>query len=461
MNKLALLAAVALGTTALANPAFAATQVNGVEGCVMKSGSTAGSQFSTTHSEGSDTTINYAFGSGPDASFDLMTDGTGTMYSCNLTSGVIGGGTSSTNMTSGNFVTVGELNPILNDIYTQLGSGSSASYLETVACDSSLKGTGTADDPLGLSDTITGQINQSTTSITNLESTVDDHSQWIDNVNNGGGITYFHANSTLADSQTVGAESVAIGGNAQALADNAVTMGSNALASGENATAIGAASVASGLNSAALGASASAEADNSVALGANSTATRANTVSVGSEGNERQVVNVKAGTQSTDAVNVSQLKGTTDALGGGSHIDENGNVVAPTYVINNNNYTNVGDALAAVNDGTRAYTDQRVNELQAYVDGRFSDVNAQIRSVRNEMRGVAAMGMAAAGLRYDDRPGKFSIAGALGGYKGKTAMAFGLGWTHPNQNVRLNASLSIVPDTGQKAWNAGAQWILN
>jgi len=453
MNKLALLAAVALGTTALCSPAFAATQVNGVAGCITNES----------------VTVVTAGGTGSDGS------GAGLVnqnYSCGSVNNT---GVVSNGMTVGNWVSADELNPLLNDIYAQLGNGSSASSLETVAHDSSLKGAGTADDPLGLSDTITGQINQNTTNITNLtntvddhsvritnlESTVDDHSQWIDNVNNGGGITYFHANSTLADSRAVGSESVAVGGNAQALADNAVAMGSNALASGQNATAIGTASVASGANSTALGASATAEADNSVALGANSTATRANTVSVGSAGNERQVVNVRAGTQSTDAVNVSQLKGATDALGGGSHIDDNGTVVGPSYVINNNTYNNVGDALNAVNDGTRAYTDQRVNELQTYVDGRFNDVNAQIRSIRNEMRGVAAMGMAAAGLRYDDRPGKFSLAGALGGYKGKTAMAFGLGWTHPNQNIRLNASLSIVPDTGQKAWNAGAQWTLN
>jgi len=88
---------------------------------------------------------------------------------------------------------------------------------------------------------------------------------FTNNVNNGGGIKYFHSNSTLADSSATGADSVAIGGAA--------------LSSGKN----------------------------SVALGSNSVADRDNSVSVGAAGSERQVTNVAAGTASTDAVNVGQL----------------------------------------------------------------------------------------------------------------------------------------------------------
>ncbi|MDR6387291.1 autotransporter adhesin, partial [Paraburkholderia caribensis] len=57
-----------------------------------------------------------------------------------------------------------------------------------------------------LSNTV-NNINTGTGNITNISNTVD-------NITNGGGIKYFHANSTLADSVASGAESVAIGGNA-------------------------------------------------------------------------------------------------------------------------------------------------------------------------------------------------------------------------------------------------------
>ena len=87
----------------------------------------------------------------------------------------------------------------------------------------------------------------------------------VNNIVNGGGIKYFHVNSTLADSLATGTNAIAIGGNA------------------------------------------TASAANSVALGANSLANRANAVSVGGVGTERQIINVANATQSTDAVNLSQL----------------------------------------------------------------------------------------------------------------------------------------------------------
>jgi autotransporter adhesin len=59
------------------------------------------------------------------------------------------------------------------------------------------------------------------------------------------------------------------------------------------------------------------------------------------------VSNVKAGAAALDAVNVTQLKGITGALGGGSDVDANGAIKRPTYRINDTDYDNVGDALTA------------------------------------------------------------------------------------------------------------------
>ncbi|MGX7002907.1 YadA family autotransporter adhesin [Caballeronia sp. KNU42] len=121
-----------------------------------------------------------------------------------------------------------------------------------------------------LTSTSTDAVNGSQLNSTNQN--VSTLQTFATNINNGGGIKFFHSNSQLADSSATGADAVAIGGAAVASADN------------------------------------------SVAIGANSTATRANTVSVGAAGKERQVTNVAAGTTSTDAVNLAQLTSVSQAL---------------------------------------------------------------------------------------------------------------------------------------------------
>ncbi|TLI77717.1 adhesin, partial [Escherichia sp. E2586] len=69
-----------------------------------------------------------------------------------------------------------------------------------------------------------------------------------------------------------------------------------------------------------------------------------------------KITNVLAGTVSSnsfDAINGSQLYGLADSfttyLGGGADISDTGVLTGPTYTIGNNAYTNVGDALAAIN----------------------------------------------------------------------------------------------------------------
>ena len=209
--------------------------------------------------------------------------------------------------------------------------------------------------------------------VTNVAGNVANVTNIVNNiVVDGGGIKYFHTNSTLADSSASGPDAVAIGG------------------------------------------AASATAANSVALGTNSVAGRANTVSVGAAGAERQIVNVANATNSTDAVNLSQLQAmganvdsngavtntfvayddgtknkitfggvgssmpvlltnlapgqlaasssdattgaqlyniaqsTANALGGGASILANGTLSAPSYVITGQTYADVGSALSAV-----------------------------------------------------------------------------------------------------------------
>ncbi|WP_432759359.1 YadA-like family protein [Burkholderia cenocepacia] len=167
--------------------------------------------------------------------------------------------------------------------------------------------------------------------------------------------------------QTNGTQAVAMGANAQANADYALAIGNNnvqaigdssiALGNGANVRAGATNSIAMGTGAnvarnvqgaMALGSGATATTNGGIALGDNALANRANALSIGRAGAERQIVNVAAGTQNTDAVNVGQLKGVTNALGGGAGVGADGSVTQPTYSVGGKDYNNVGDALGAI-----------------------------------------------------------------------------------------------------------------
>ncbi|GAB2907687.1 trimeric autotransporter adhesin EhaG [Paraburkholderia jirisanensis] len=188
-----------------------------------------------------------------------------------------------------------------------------------------------------------------------------------------------HANAANAvaagqNISVLGANGVAVGQNVAISSDSAVGIGStvsvasiNSVAIGsngtevntgsDNAVAIGSNVSVGGKNTVAIGSNIITGTAGSVVLGANSSDdNRANTVSVGSSAVpsmgtslvRRQVINVAAGTQDFDAVNVSQLKGVTSALGGGATVNADGSVKKPSYNVAGSTFTDVGAALAAV-----------------------------------------------------------------------------------------------------------------
>lgn len=272
--------------------------------------------------------------------------------------------------------------------------------------------------------------------------------------------------------------------------------------------------------------------------------------------------NVAAGKQGTDAVNVDQLTGALDGLGGGAHVNADGTISGPTYNIGGNTYNNVGDALAAqgalsvqyvadengnptntvalIGDGTgapvtitnvadgvndsdaanygqvkdrvaydrnedgsrsnsitliggaegpvtihnvqngvhdtdaantgqvrqvlhesKAYTDQEIATLRDNNNQRFEALTGKIHENQKEARAGIAGAMAAAGLRYDDRPGKASIAGGFGGFKGATAFAAGVGYTTEDGKWRLNTGVSHSFSDNATGWNAAASFTFN
>nr|WP_325051427.1 YadA-like family protein [Pseudomonas chlororaphis] len=161
--------------------------------------------------------------------------------------------------------------------------------------------------------------------------------QIVNSINNGAGIKYFHANSTLADSSATGQDSVAIGPLASATVANGVALGSNSSATGTTL-----ANAAYGVGGAATGGE----------------------VNIANGADGRRITGLAAGSSATDAVNVSQLnkvgQDTATALGGGAALDANtGTWTAPSYSTNNISATgantgplvssNVGAALSNLN----------------------------------------------------------------------------------------------------------------
>ena len=256
------------------------------------------------------------------------------------------------------------------------------------------------------------------------------------NINNGGGIKYFHTNSKLVDSSATGADSVAIGGAAVASANNAV------------------------------------------ALGSNSVADRDNSVSVGVAGKERQVTNVAAGTASTDAVNVGQLTtvsnnlGTLDSFAVKYDTDEDGNpnykqitlggaaAKQPTLLTNLVNGKLADDSTDAVNGSQLYATNKNVAALQDFTNNvnngggiKYFHTNSTLAdSSATGADSVAIGGAALSSGKNSVALGSNSVAdrdnsvsvGAVGSERQVTNVAAGTAATDAANVGQLNAVSSSV-----------------
>ena len=172
-----------------------------------------------------------------------------------------------------------------------------------------------------------------------------------------GGVSIALGESAVA----AGTGAFAQGLSASAKANDALAMGYQTSVSGVNSIGIGKQIKVQADNSVALGADArvlksgNIDANNAVALGSGSVADRAWTVSVGEAGNiKRSITNVASGSEDADAVNVSQLRDTAAALGGGATVNADGTIKRPTYSVGGGTYDNVGDALTAVSGAAGA-----------------------------------------------------------------------------------------------------------
>jgi autotransporter adhesin len=226
-------------------------------------------------------------------------------------------------------------------------------------------------------------------------------------------------------------------GGGTASGTDAVAIGMGATASSQNGIALGYYPTASGLNAIAIGVGANASADHSTALGGGSVASRGGQtdyvapfltapqtsvgeISVGNDTVQRQITHVAAGSAPTDAVNVAQLEGAITPLQAG--------------------VASLGTDLTALT-------------------GRVDRLDRRIEDTRDIAIAAGALSMAAAQLRFDDRPGKLSIAMGGGAFHGKGAGAIGLGYTSPDRLWRANVSGSFTD--GESAFGGGVSFTLN
>ncbi|MGW6780277.1 YadA-like family protein, partial [Brucella pseudogrignonensis] len=112
------------------------------------------------------------------------------------------------------------------------------------------------------------------------------------------------------------------------------------------------------------------------------------------------------------------------------------------------------------------YTDKKFSQvsqdmgaLSNKLDQGLGQLSSDIRDVRGEARRAAAIGLAAASLKFDDRPGKLSLAFGGGVWRGHGAAAFGLGYTNENSNVRAN--LTATSSGGHLGMGGGISFTLN
>uniref|UniRef100_UPI0038B87CB0 beta strand repeat-containing protein n=1 Tax=Paraburkholderia bannensis TaxID=765414 RepID=UPI0038B87CB0 len=209
------------------------------------------------------------------------------------------------------------------------------------------------------------QLYATNTNVTNLSNTVN-------NINNGGGIKYFHANSTLADSSAAGTNSVAIGPTATASGTGDIAIGVSAVANNNttqtnSAVAIGNSATASASQTVALGGYSTASGAGATALGIGSTASGGLSSALGH-------YSVASGTNAT-AIGEGAVASSANsvALGQGSVANSAG-VATASGVIGGTTYTYAGGSPAGVvSVGTASAQRQITNVAAGQVTATSTD----------------------------------------------------------------------------------------
>jgi len=264
----------------------------------------------------------------------------------------------------------------------------------------------------------------------------------INNIANGGGIKYFHANSTLADSTATGTDSIAVGPAAAASATNAVAVGNGATASHANSIALGNGAKTAAAVGTASGSIAGTSYDyagtsptGTVSFGSDAVAATADTPAVAAT--NRTLTNVAAGrvsATSTDAINGSQLNATNTELtaldgrvdslgnnvasnlGGGSTYDQaTGKVSAPSYDVGGTKVNNVGDAVKNLDDRTTSNT-TAITQLGDQLNSGEAGLVKAVKDDEGKVTGITvAKDLGGSSVDFTGTDGARKLAGVAAG----------------------------------------------
>ena len=121
-----------------------------------------------------------------------------------------------------------------------------------------------------------------------------------------------------------------------------------------------------------------------------------------------------------------------------------------------------GASLAAQAGPTQFVTTDAAGNLAASSFGpaTISSLFNDIHDVRQEARAGVGLAMATGNIRYDDRPGKFSVGVGGGGFIDEFGGALGVGYTSESQRVRVNLSGGAT-GRGDVGVGAGISFTLN
>lgn len=198
-----------------------------------------------------------------------------------------------------------------------------------------------------------------------------------------------------AESSPTGEGGTAVGSFSKAFGTNSVALGRAAYvtATAMDGFALGASSHVRANGGIALGGRSVVEAgaEGAIALGHASIADEANTVSVGTKGRQRRIVNVANGRNAQDATTVAQLNATLATLGGGAHIDSNGNIIGPHFTVQGQQRSTLNDALQSL-DGAVTTQGSRVDKVEAQLRSVFQETTIRSDGL-NQLTLAGAQGM--------------------------------------------------------------------
>ncbi len=129
------------------------------------------------------------------------------------------------------------------------------------------------------------------------------------------------------------------------------------------------------------------------------------------------------------------------------------------------------EQMKIVLNESKHYTDQQINNIRIdaideaverannYTNMKFEALNYSIENVRKEAKQAAAIGLAVSNLRYNDTPGKLSVAFGSGLWRGQSAFALGAGYSSEDGKIRSN--LSATSSGGHWGVGVGLNLTLN